>query len=178
MSTRIGIVISSTRPTRIGDKVATWVAAHAPEGVEVELVDLREVGLPFLDEPAKPAMGDYVHETTRAWGEQVSSFDAMIFVVAEYNGGYTAQLKNAIDTLYAEWNDLPVGLVGYGFGGAARALNALEPVLDTVKARRVPGPSLVITEHVSPEGEILDAAPAGEVRELFDQVRAQVPALV
>lgn len=178
MSTRIGIVISSTRPTRIGDKVATWVAAHAPEGVEVELVDLREVGLPFLDEPAKPAMGDYVHETTRAWGEQVSNFDAMIFVVAEYNGGYTAQLKNAIDTLYAEWNDLPIGVVGYGYGAAARAVTALEPVLATVKAIQVPGPGLVITQHVSADGEILDAAPADEVRALFEQVQAQIPALV
>lgn len=178
MSLRVGVVISSTRPSRIGDKIAAWVTAQAPEGVEAQLVDLAEVDLPFMAEPQKPAMGDYVHQTTRDWGEQVSGYDAMIFVVAEYNGGYTAQLKNAIDTLYAEWNDLPVGLVGYGFGGAARALNALEPVLDTVKARRVPGPSLVITEHVSPEGEILDAAPVDEVRELFDQVRAQVPALV
>ena len=139
---------------------------------------LAELALPFLDEPAKPAMGDYVHETTRAWGEQVSNFDAMIFVVAEYNGGYTAQLKNAIDTLYAEWNDLPIGVVGYGYGAAARAVTALEPVLATVKAIQVPGPGLVITQHVSADGEILDAAPADEVRALFEQVQAQIPALV
>ena len=175
---RIGIVISSTRPTRIGDKVAAWVAQQAPEGVDAQLVDLREVDLPFMDEPAKPAMGDYVHETTTAWGEVVSGFDAMIFLVAEYNGGYTAQLKNAIDTLYAEWHDLPIGVVGYGYGGAARAITALATVLDSVKTRRVPGPGLLIGEHLSEDGEILDAAPAAEVRELFEQVRAQVPALV
>lgn len=178
MSTRIGIVISSTRPTRIGDKVATWIAKQAPEGVEAQLVDLREVALPFLDEPAKPAMGDYVHETTQAWSETVSGYDAMIFVVAEYNGGYTAQLKNAVDTLYAEWNDLPIGVVGYGYGGAARAVTALEPVLATVKAVHVPGPGLVIGQHLSPEGEFLEAAPADEVRALFAAVRQQVPALV
>ena len=178
MSTRIGVVISSTRPTRIGDKVAAWVAQQAPEGVQAELVDLREVDLPFLDEPAQPAMGDYVHQSTKAWGDLVSGFDAMVFVVAEYNGGYTAQLKNAIDTLYAEWNDLPIGLVGYGYGAAARAITALEPVLATVKAVGVPGPGLAITEHISAEGEILDAAPADEVRALFEQVREQVPALV
>ncbi|QFG67494.1 NADPH-dependent FMN reductase [Ornithinimicrobium pratense] len=178
MSMRIGVVISSTRSTRIGDKVAAWVAQQAPEGVEAQLVDLREVDLPFMDEPAKPAMGDYVHETTKAWGEMVSGFDAMIFVVAEYNGGYTAQLKNAVDTLFAEWNDLPIGVVGYGYGGAARAVAALEPVLATVKAVRVPGPGLLIGQHLSPEGEFLQAAPADEMRALFEAVRAQAPALV
>lgn len=176
MTSRIGVLISSTRPTRIGDKVTRWVVDQAPEGVEVEIVDLQEVDLPFMAEPKKPAEGDYVHDTTKAWGERVSGYDAMVFVVAEYNGGYTAQLKNAIDTLYAEWDGMPIGLVGYGYGGGGRALKALEPVLETVKAERVDGPRLFITEHLSPEGEILDGAPADEVRELFQQVAAKVPA--
>lgn len=175
---RIGVVVTSTRPTRIGDKVAAWITEQAPEGVQAELVDLREVELPFLHEPAQPAMGDYSLETTKAWSELVSSFDALILAVAEYNGGYTAQLKNAIDTLYAEWTDLPIGIVGYGYGGAARAVAALEPILLNVKAVPVQGPGLVFGQHLSLEGEVLEAAPADEVRALFEAVREQVPALV
>lgn len=176
--THIGIVISTTRPTRVGDQVAEWIAAQAPEGVQTEIVDLQVEDLPFLAEPKKPAEGDYTLDTTRAWSERVSSFDGMILTVAEYNGGYTAQLKNAIDTLYAEWNDMPVGVVGYGWGGAARAVNALQPVLETVKAERIDGPGLSFTQHLSPEGDFLEAAPAAEVRELFEQIAAKVPATV
>lgn len=176
--TRIGIVTSITRSTRIGGEVAEWIAAQAPEGVQAEIIDLQVEDLPFLAEPNMPAEGGYTLETTRSWSERVSGFDGMIFAVAEYNGGYTAQLKNAIDTLYAEWNDMPVGLVGYGWGGAAGALNALESVLDAVKAMRVDGPSLAFTQHLSPEGDILDAALADEVRELYQRVASQVSATV
>lgn len=171
MSTsRIGIVISSTRPTRIGHKVADWIAAQAPEHVEVEIVDLRDVDLPFLAEPKQPSQGDYELETTRAWSRRIQEFDGLVMAVAEYNGGAPAVLKNAIDSLYAEWEGLPIGLVGYGWGAGARAVAGLEPVLGTVKAERIVGPGLKFTEHLSPEGKMLDGAPADEVRELFTQV--------
>lgn len=178
MSTRIGIVISSVRPTRVGPAVARWVAEQAPEGVDVEIIDLAEVDLPFLPEPKLPAEGDYQEESTKAWSERVRGFDGLVLTVAEYNGGYTASLKNAIDTLFAEWNDLPIGLVGYGFGGGARAMKALEPVLETVKAVRVDGPNLRFNEEISMSGEALESAPADAVREVFEQVVAKVPARV
>lgn len=175
---KIGILVSSTRPSRIGPNVAEWIAAHAPEGVQAEIIDLADVRLPFFQDANHPAQGEYTEPTTLAWAERVSGYDAMIFPLAEYNGGYTAQLKNAIDTLFGEWNDLPVGVVGYGFGAGGRAVEALRPVLQTVKAVQVDGPGLAFNTHISVDGELLDAAPAGELVDLYAALAAKVPARV
>lgn len=175
MSTqKIGIVISSSRPARIGPKVADWVSTLAPEGTEVEVIDLAEVDLPFLAEPEQPATGNYTMPSTSRWSEQVRSYDGLIFTVPEYNAGYPAVLKNAIDTLHAEWNGLPIGVIGYGWGAAANAVNQIGEVLDRVQAAKLSGPGLSFGQHLTPEGEILEAAPAEDVRGLYDQVLAAV----
>lgn len=173
-SLKIGIVVSSSRPTRIGHKVAQWVSELAPYGTEVDLIDLAEVNLPFLAEPELPAKGDYTMASTVAWSEQVRQYDALIVTVPEYNAGYPAVLKNAIDTLHAEWNELPVGVIGYGWGAAAGAARQLGEVLDRVKTVRLDGPGLKFGEDLTPEGEILDAAPVDGVRGLYDQLTAAV----
>lgn len=171
-SLKIGIVVSSSRPTRIGHRVAQWVAGLAPHGTEVDLVDLAEVNLPFLAEPELPAKGDYTMESTAAWSERIRAYDALIITVPEYNAGYPAVLKNAIDTLHAEWNELPVGVIGYGWGAAAGAARQLGEVLDRVKTVRLDGPGLKFGEDLTPEGEFLAAAPADGVRGLYDQLIA------
>jgi NAD(P)H-dependent FMN reductase len=83
-------------------------------------VDLAQVGLPFLDEPLKPALGHDAHEHTRAWSRLVTSFDAFVLVSPQYNWGYPAPSENALDFLYAEWRDKPAGLVTYGTRGEAK----------------------------------------------------------
>lgn len=111
--TRIGIVTSSTRPTRIGRRVA--LGGHrGAEGVEVEPIDLRDLALPLLDEPEMPSSGQCAHEHTKRWAALVDGVDAVVFVMPEYNRGYNAALKNAIDYLYAQWQGKPVACVGYG----------------------------------------------------------------
>lgn len=171
-SPKIGIVVSSSRPTRIGPKVAQWMSELAPYGTQVEIIDLAVVNLPFLAEPELPAKGEYTLASTTAWSETVRGFDGLILAVPEYNAGYPAVLKNAIDTLHAEWNELPIGVVGYGWGGAASATAQLGQVLDRVKAVRLDGPALKFGEDLTPEGQILDAAPEDAVRGLYDQVTA------
>ena len=110
------IIISSTRPGRIGLPVANWfleqAAAHG--GFELELVDLYELDLPLLDEPNHPRLRQYTKEHTRAWSETVDGADAVVFVTAEYNHSFTAALKNAIDYLHNEWRHKPLGFVSYG----------------------------------------------------------------
>lgn len=174
MSSRIGIVISSSRPTRIGPKVAEWVASLAPEGVDVELVDLAEINLPFLAEPEQPAAGNYTLDSTVAWSERIEGYDALVIPVPEYNAGYPAVLKNAIDSLHAEWNGKPIGVIGYGWGAAAGAARQLGEVLDRVQAVHLPGPGLTFGQDFSPEGDVLEAAPADAVRGLYAQVVAAV----
>jgi NAD(P)H-dependent FMN reductase len=134
------VIVASTRPGRVGRTVAEWFAAEAEEhgGLDVELVDLAEVDLPLFDEPKHPRLQEYEHDHTRRWSETISRGDAYAFVMPEYNFGYNAALKNAIDFLWREWNDKPVALVGYGgVSGGLRAMTVLKPVLTAVRLRYV-----------------------------------------
>ncbi len=127
---RIGIIIGSTRPNRNGEQVAKWVydVAARRSDAEFELVDLRDYPLPHLDEPLPPAMGQYQNEHTRQWADKIASFDGFVIVTPEYNHSTSGVLKNAIDYLYAEWNNKAVGFVSYGSVGGARAVEHLRLV--------------------------------------------------
>ena len=128
--TRIGIILGSTRPNRNGEQVAKWVydIASRRSDAEYELVDLRDYPLPHLDEPLPPSMGQYQNEHTKAWAGKIASFDGFVIVTPEYNHSTSGVLKNAIDYLYAEWNNKAVGFVSYGSVGGARAAEHLRLV--------------------------------------------------
>lgn len=134
MSVKIGIVIASTRPTRVGKKVADWFHSQIKDSqdVELEIIDLLEENLPFLSEPESPASGNYEQESTKKWSAKISGLDGFIFVTPEYNHAYPAPLKNAIDTLFHEWNKKPAAFVGYGGLGGGRAIEQLIPVVARV----------------------------------------------
>jgi NAD(P)H-dependent FMN reductase len=126
--TRVGIIIASTRPGRVGEQVARWVheIAVTHGGADVELVDLKDVDLPHLDEPV-PALSSqqYSRPHTRRWAATVASFDAYVFVTPEYNRTFPSSLKSAIDFVYAEWNNKSAGFVSYGVDGGIRAVEHL-----------------------------------------------------
>lgn len=124
---KIAIILGSTRPNRNGEAVAKWVQRIAARRTDAEfqLIDLRDVNLPFLDEPIPPSQGRYSKPHTKAWASTIGGFDAFLFVTAEYNHGIPAALKNAIDFLYAEWNNKAAGFVGYGSAGGVRAVEHL-----------------------------------------------------
>jgi NAD(P)H-dependent FMN reductase len=133
---RILIVVASTRPGRAGKPVADWFVdlARADSGSEIDVADLADLALPFLDEPAHPMKREYLHEHTRRWSERVERADGYIFVMPEYNFGYSAPLKNALDYLYWEWQYKPVGFVGYGgIAGGTRAVQMIKQVVTTLK---------------------------------------------
>ncbi|MEU7814276.1 NAD(P)H-dependent oxidoreductase [Pseudonocardia sp. NPDC049154] len=130
---RIGIIVGSTRPQRRGGVVAGWVQQVAEaHGATIELLDLAAFDLPLLDEPSPAIHGDYTGPHTLRWAAAVAACDAFVFVVPEYNHSFPAAVKNAIDYLFAEWNDKAAGLVGYGVQGGVRAVEALRPVLAEV----------------------------------------------
>lgn len=133
---RLLIVLASTRPGRVGPAVGDWVRerAVAHGGFAVAVADLATIDLPLLDEPNHPRLAEYTQSHTHAWSETVAAADAIIFVMPEYNHGYTAPLKNAIDYLYREWQHKPVGLVSYGgVVGGTRAVQQLKPVLAALR---------------------------------------------
>ncbi|GIM93032.1 NADPH-dependent FMN reductase [Paractinoplanes toevensis] len=132
---RIGIILGSTRPNRNGEQVASWVHQNATErgDAEYELVDLRDYPLPHLDEPIPPSMGQYQNDHTKSWAAKIASFDGFVIVTPEYNHGTSGVLKNAIDYLFAEWNNKAVGFVSYGVVGGARAVEHLRLVAGELK---------------------------------------------
>jgi NAD(P)H-dependent FMN reductase len=130
------VVIASTRPGRIGKPVAEWFAARARDhgGFEVEVVDLLEVNLPMFDEPKHPRLGEYEHAHTIAWSAIVARADAFVFVIPEYNYGFNAAIKNALDYLSKEWQYKAAGVVSYGgVAAGTRATQMLKQVLLALK---------------------------------------------
>jgi NAD(P)H-dependent FMN reductase len=148
---KLEIIIASTRPGRVGLPIGQWVHAEAVAHggfSEVELVDLAEVNLPFMDEPNHPRLGRYTHKHTRDWSAKIEEADAFVFVMPEYNYGFTAPLKNAIDYLHREWHYKPVGLASYGgVAAGARAAQMVKQVVTTL--RMVPVPEALAIPFVS-----------------------------
>lgn len=132
---KLTVVIGSTRPGRVGAAIGHWFAARAQGygGFDVEVADLAEVNLPMLDEPNHPRLRQYLHQHTRDWSATVERADAVVFVTPEYNHGYPATIKNAIDFLFYEWADKPVGFVSYGgVSAGTRSVGQLKPVVTAV----------------------------------------------
>ncbi len=130
------IIVASTRPGRIGLPVAEWFRGRAVAhgGFDVELVDLAEWNLPLMDEPNHPRMRRYTNQHTLDWSAKIDAADAFAFVMPEYNYGFTAPLKNAIDYLHTEWAYKPVGLVSYGgVSAGTRAAQMIRQVLSSLR---------------------------------------------
>ncbi len=158
---RLQVIIASTRPGRLGLPIGTWFAgaAVAHGAFEVDFADLAEVALPFMDEPNHPRLRNYLHRHTIDWSARVGAADAFVFVTAEYNAGYPAPLKNAIDFLYDEWKYKPVGFVSYGgVSAGTRCVQMLKQVVTTL--RMIP---------------VLEAVSIPFVAQLIDHERRFVP---
>jgi NAD(P)H-dependent FMN reductase len=135
------IIVASTRPGRVGLPVGRWFEqrARGHGGFDVEFVDLGELDLPLLDEPNHPRFRQYTKPHTLRWSAMVEGADAFVIVTSEYNHGYPAPLKNAIDFLSQEWRYKPVGFVSYGgVAAGTRAMQQLKTVVAALKMMAVP----------------------------------------
>ncbi len=129
---KIKVIIGSTRQNRFSDKPAHWIFEEAKkkEGVQAELLDLRDYSMPFFDDAIPPSGsgGKYTNEVVQKWAQKIKDGDAFIIVTPEYNHGYSAVLKNALDVIYPEWNKKAVGFVSYGGVAGARVVEQLRLV--------------------------------------------------
>jgi NAD(P)H-dependent FMN reductase len=146
----IQVILASTRPGRFGEKPAAWVMDRLSTrtDLEAELIDLRDYPLPNYDQSAPPALAqrDYPDEAIAAWGRKVDQADGFIVITPEYNHGYPASLKNALDHIFPELNRKPIAFVGYGNVGGARAIEQLRLV--TIELEMAP---LRHAIHILPE---------------------------
>lgn len=141
MKYKLKVIVGSTRPTRKGKAVADWFMeiAQKDANFEVELLDLKEINLPLMDEPEHPRAQNYQHEHTKRWSKMIDDGDAYILVTPEYNYSYPATLKNALDYLGREWSEKPVAFVSYGgMSGGMRSVQALKLPLTTLAMMPIP----------------------------------------
>lgn len=132
---KVKIITSTTRPGRKGIFVANWITGMAQQTgkFDVELLDLARINLPFLDEPNHPRLQQYQHEHTKRWSAIINEADAFIVVLSEYNFGFPAPLKNAMDYLFKEWMYKPIAFVSYGgISGGLRSTQMLKQVISAL----------------------------------------------
>jgi NAD(P)H-dependent FMN reductase len=133
---KLGIIVASTRPTRVGHLIGQWVHERAVEHgkFDIELLDLAKFNLPLYDEPKHPSLQQYEHDHTKRWSASVAAADAFVIVTPEYNYGPPPSLINAFDYVYKEWNYKPAGFVSYGgVSGGLRAVQMEKQTLTTLK---------------------------------------------
>jgi NAD(P)H-dependent FMN reductase len=129
------VIAGSVRPRRVALHIANWVAEVGRErtGGAFEVIDLRDWPLPMDDEPAMPHSGVYEHEHTKAWSRKIGGAPAFVFVSPQYNGGYPAPLKNALDHVHGEWAGKPAMIVTYGSRGGERCAQQLRQVCELLR---------------------------------------------
>jgi NAD(P)H-dependent FMN reductase len=151
---KIQIIIGSTRPGRVGPQVANWIFSNLTDNLkaEYEIVDIAEYNLPVFNEANHPSMNQYEHDYTKVWSEKIKQAEGYIFLTPEYNAGYPASIKNAIDYLYSEWSQKPVMIVSYGVGGGTTASSQLRQVTERLKMLPTnTSPAISITREMSDE---------------------------
>lgn len=182
------IILGSTRQGRFSEKPGRWALDEikSKSGITAELLDLRDYPMPFFDQPLSPAMsgGAYTDETVIKWAAKIGEADGFIIIAPEYNHGYPAVLKNALDSIYSEWNKKPVGFVGYGGAGGARSIEQLRQVaveLQMAPTRNaVHMPYEVITKSQTepvPSNEELFASFRDKFNQVFEELIALAGAL-
>ena len=131
-ASKILVIAASLRPRRLAIQIADWVAevGRTTDDGSYEVVDLKDWPLPMDDEPGIPAVGEYAFEHTRAWSRKIAEATAFVFVTPQYNWGYPAPLKNALDHLYNEWAGKPTMIVTYGGRGGDRCAGQLRQVCE------------------------------------------------
>ncbi len=139
-------------------QIALEIAARRAEvlGAEVEVLDLRQMNLPFCNgEDEYPDYPD-VEKLQNA----VKAADGLILSTPEYHGSLSGVLKNALDLMNFEQLDNKVtGLISV-LGGQpnSNALNDLRVIMRWVHAWVIPEQIAVgqAWKAFSPDGKILD----------------------
>ncbi len=168
---KLQIIIGSTRPERVSDRIADWVAAEAGElnHTEVEIVDLADYKMPFFDEPGPPQYlpeRNPVPEVTK-FITKLDKADAFVIVTPEYNRSYPAVLKNALDFIDFQFKQKPIALVAHGSSGGAQAVSHLRGTIPGLLGVTIPSATYLVGragEMINGEGvlqEELKANPYG-----------------
>ena len=183
MALKLKVIIGSTRPGRIGPSVGKWAADLATEfgGFDVELVDLKEIGLPLLDEANHPRAQAYEHDHTKRWAAIIEDADALVFVTPEYDFYPPASLVNAVQTLAVEWQRKPAAVVGYGgVSGGMRAMQELRMLLGNLNMMAIPQsvPVPFVFDYLGEDGTLRPTEPVNDgMKAMYTELKLWAEAL-
>jgi NAD(P)H-dependent FMN reductase len=172
----LALIIGSTREGRFGTTVAEWVLGHVRQrgGVSVDVIDLAEVPLPTVQQAVPVVTGVYPSPDVQAFARRIGAADGFVVVTPEYNHGYPASLKLAIDSVYVEWNAKPVAFVSYGgLAGGSRAVEQLRQVFAELHATTIRETICLAMAHslFGEDGRLLDPdGPDLAAKSLLDQL--------
>lgn len=178
---KINVILGSTRNGRNGGKVAAWVMVEIAKlessDVSFELIDLLDWKLPFVEYHMPPLMGEYPEGIVTEWAKKMAEADGYLIITPEYNHGYPAVLKNALDLINKEWNNKPVAFVSYGAGsGGIRAVEQLIQVV--VELRMAPLKDQVNIQNVwaafDEAGNIINEAHTSQLQATLSAIKARV----
>jgi NAD(P)H-dependent FMN reductase len=169
---KLAVIVGTTRQGRKTPQQAKWVfnGANQIEGIEAELVDLKDYPMPFFDEPISPRYNQnrQIDPAAIPWLKKLEEFDTYVFVTAEYNHSIAGVLKNALDYVTWEIQRKPVQVVSHGAAGGARAASDLKEILSESKAVPLPTYSPLamagMSDKIDEEGNLaeeLKTAPYG-----------------
>lgn len=176
---KLKVILGSTRDARFGENVSKWTMKEltGSEVFEPELLDLRDYELPYYENatPASMLQAPYDSPAIQRWSEKISEADAFIIITPEYNHGYTAVLKSALDAIYHEWNRKPVAFISYGASASgARAIEQLRQVvaeLQMVSVREAISLGIYSGEQIfNEDGEMVVPANSKRIAKLFSEL--------
>ena len=178
------VIVGTTRQGRVSRKIADWYLAEAkkvaPEGVELELLDIADYNLPVFNEAKTPLQHEYT-ELQNKIAEPIEAADGFVFVTAEYNHTIPGSLVNFLDYINAEWNHKAAAYVSYGSSGGVRAVEHLIPTLAELRVASVANsgdriqinaPWMALDENGAPKESYVSGDIAKQLTELTWWARA------
>jgi len=175
------VVTGSVRPNSVNEKIVPMVVSVAEEkGANVSIANLKEIDLPLLNSVFPPSNPEFTIEDDRVqkWTDMVNNADGVVLVTPEYNHTMTPVQLNAVDWIYKEWEDKPVGLVGYGWRSGAGQAHATAREALAVNLKAVVGDeqtNLFFMKDLNADGTPVDEAAvrskiANTVDELLENI--------
>ena len=164
----IPVILGTTRKGRFSEYVARFVLGQTArrDGVETELIDIREIQLPGVD------AGEAIKDSR--FSETVMRADALIIVAPEYNHGYPGMLKHLLDSNLKEYIHKAVGICGVSAGafGGTRVVENMLPVMRELGLVTIfwDGNFSSVERVFDKAGSLLDAAYVRRIDKFLDEL--------
>lgn len=169
----IPVMLGSIRRNRESAKVARFAVnwLHRMEGVCTDLLDLKELNLPMMEERLR--FREDAPAGALELSARINHADSIVIVTPEYSSGYPGVLKNALDYLKPEYKRKPFGIITVSSAeGGMMCLISLRQVILHLGGVPIPAtlPVFRVQESFDAEGNSLAAGFQKQAKEFFDEL--------